>query len=64
MEEQVERKTNKNLSTSSKYEGPPRGGGPKVPGSPRMGEASGVIRSFLDMSMVGFLFWNWTHFSC
>ena len=39
----MEQKTNKNLSTSSKYEGP-------------MGSASGVIGSFIGMGIVGFCF--------
>ena len=55
MEEQVER-VETNLSTLSKCEGLPWSGGPKVPGGPTMGEASGVIGSLIGMGKVGFCF--------
>ena len=50
MEEQVEQKTKKNLSTSSKYEGL------MGPATARWGKASGVIGSFIGMGIVGFCF--------
>ena len=46
----MEQKMSKNLSTSSKCEGP---GGPATT---RWGKASRVIRSFIGMGMVGFCF--------
>ena len=51
----MEQKMSKNLSASSKCEGPLRSRFPGT-GGPTTGEASRVIGSFIGMGMVGFCF--------